>query len=44
MRDVDAVALVYDYQGKKEHAADYLVQEAIRRGTSDNVTAMIVWF
>jgi serine/threonine protein phosphatase PrpC len=51
MTDLEAVNLVvaycnddpsYDGQ-KKSQAADCLVKESLRRGTSDNVTAVVVW-
>jgi serine/threonine protein phosphatase PrpC len=47
MSDKLAVRLVVEYcivQGhSKDDAATHLVQEALRRGTADNVTAVVVW-
>lgn len=47
MSDQDAVALVAshskDDQSKKATVADFLVTEALRRGTADNVTAVVAW-
>jgi len=43
LTDQEAVALVAAFAGPREQTADHLVQEALRRGTSDNVTAVIVW-
>jgi serine/threonine protein phosphatase PrpC len=46
MSDQEAVDLVLQiivHRGEKEDAAQYLVEEALRRGTTDNVTAVVVW-
>jgi serine/threonine protein phosphatase PrpC len=47
MTDQEAVQLVESYCGndksKQATVADCLVAEALRRGTADNVTAVVVW-
>jgi serine/threonine protein phosphatase PrpC len=43
MRDQEAVNLVQQYPGEKTRVAQYLVEEALRRGSTDNVTAIVAW-
>jgi serine/threonine protein phosphatase PrpC len=43
MRDQEAVNLVQQYPGEKTSVAQYLVEEALRRGSTDNVTAIVAW-
>jgi serine/threonine protein phosphatase PrpC len=43
MRDQEAVDLVQQYPGEKTSVAQYLVEEALRRGSTDNVTAIVAW-
>jgi len=43
MTDQEAVDLVRNYDGERSEIAGYLVEEAIRRGTCDNVTAIVSW-
>lgn len=43
MNDSEAVAFVQKHKDNKETVARKLVEEAIRRGTTDNVTAVVVW-
>lgn len=41
--DAEAVALVNAYKGKKEDVAQHLIQHSLQRGTTDNVTVVVVW-
>lgn len=41
--DQEAVDLVQSFQGEKTDVAGFLVEEALQRGTTDNVTAVVVW-
>jgi len=45
MSDRDVASLVVDCEkeGKADEAATYLVEEALRRRTTDNVSAIVVW-
>jgi serine/threonine protein phosphatase PrpC len=43
MRDQEAVDLVRQYPGEKTSVAQHLVEEALRRGSTDNVTAIVAW-
>lgn len=43
MTDQEAVDLVRKFQGDKSDAANQLVREALSRGTTDNVTAVVAW-
>lgn len=43
LSDQAAVNLVLNYSGEKSDVANHLVEEALRRGTTDNVTAIVVW-
>jgi serine/threonine protein phosphatase PrpC len=43
MTDKEAVDLVRNFAGEREDAAQFLVQQALRRGTTDNVTAIVAW-
>jgi serine/threonine protein phosphatase PrpC len=43
IRDQEAVNLVQQYPGEKTSVAQYLVEEALRRGSTDNVTAIVAW-
>lgn len=43
MEDREAVRLVNAFAGDREAVADHLVQEALRRGTADNVTVVVAW-
>lgn len=44
MTDDDAVKIVHEYNGPKQDVAHHLIQQALERGTTDNVTAVVVWF
>jgi serine/threonine protein phosphatase PrpC len=39
--DQEACDLVLDYKGDKSEVADVLVHEALRRGTTDNLTVVV---
>jgi serine/threonine protein phosphatase PrpC len=43
MQDQEAVDLVQQYPGEKTSVAQFLVEEALRRGSTDNVTAIVAW-
>lgn len=43
LSDQEAASLVKSFPGDKADAATCLVQEALRRGTTDNVSAIVVW-
>jgi serine/threonine protein phosphatase PrpC len=43
MKDQEAADLVQQFQGDKADVACHLVEEALRRGTTDNVSAIVVW-
>lgn len=43
MTDQEAANLLQNFAGDSQEAAGYLVEEAIRRGTTDNVTVIIAW-
>jgi serine/threonine protein phosphatase PrpC len=43
MSDQQAVDLCLKYQEDKQNMSKYLVDEAIRRGTTDNVTVVVAW-
>jgi serine/threonine protein phosphatase PrpC len=50
MEDQEAVDLVRSFVGdaasvkkKREKAAEYLVEEALRRGSTDNITVIVYW-
>jgi len=43
LKDQDAVDMVRQYSGEKENVAKYLVREALNRGSTDNVTAIVAW-
>ena len=43
LSDEAAVDLVQNFQGEKCDVANHLVEEALRRGTTDNVSAIVVW-
>jgi serine/threonine protein phosphatase PrpC len=43
LSDTDAVTIVNAYTGPKDNVAQHLVNVAIERGTTDNVTAVVVW-
>jgi serine/threonine protein phosphatase PrpC len=41
MSDQEACDLVYAYKGERTEVAEVLVQEALRRGTTDNLTVVV---
>ena len=41
--DEDTVDFVKRFEGNKTDVAGHLVEEALRRGTTDNVSAIVVW-
>jgi serine/threonine protein phosphatase PrpC len=43
LSDEDAVKIVNSYTGKKEDVAQILIQHALQRGTTDNVTVIVIW-
>lgn len=43
MSDQEAVDLVLGYGDDKTQVAQFLVKEALRRGTTDNVTVIVAW-
>jgi serine/threonine protein phosphatase PrpC len=44
MSDEEAVKFVRKYSHDPSNVASALVQEALQRGTTDNVTAIVAWF
>lgn len=43
IEDQEAVDLALSFGGEKADAAQYLVEEALGRGSSDNVSVIVVW-
>ena len=43
IQDQEAVDLALSYNGDKEDVAQLLVEEAMRRGSSDNITVIVAW-
>lgn len=43
MSDEQAVAVIREYSSEKAGAARHLVEEALKRGSTDNVSAIVVW-
>ena len=43
LSDDDAVTIVQNYVGPKDQVAQHLINHAMERGTTDNVTAVVVW-
>lgn len=41
--DQQAVDLVRTYKGDKKSVANYLIDVAMKRGTTDNVTVLVGW-
>lgn len=42
-QDQDAVDFVWKYEHERERIAEHLVNEAIRRGSTDNISAVVAW-
>jgi len=43
MQDQEAVDLVLSFMGDRADSAQFLVEEAIRRGSTDNVSVVVAW-
>ena len=43
MSDQEAVDFVLQYKEEKERVARYLVKEALRKGSTDNITVSVAW-
>lgn len=43
IQDQEAIDLALAYPGDKTDVAQFLVEEAIRRGSTDNVSAIVAW-
>jgi serine/threonine protein phosphatase PrpC len=43
MSDEEAVRFVREYKGDPSNVASSLVQESLKKGTTDNVTAIVAW-
>ena len=43
IQDQEAIDLALAYPGEKTDVAQFLVEEAIRRGSTDNVSAIVSW-
>ena len=43
MSDQQAVDFCLQYKEDKANISKYLIDEAIRRGTTDNVTVVVAW-
>ncbi len=42
-QDQEAVDFVFKYQHERENIAHHLVNEAIRRGSTDNISVVVAW-
>lgn len=42
-KDQQAVDMVLDHVDDPENVAKYLVKEALARGSTDNITALVAW-
>jgi serine/threonine protein phosphatase PrpC len=43
IQDQEAVDLALSFNGEKEDAAQFLVEEAMRRGSTDNISVIVAW-
>ena len=43
IQDQEAVDLALAFNGEKEDVAQFLVEEAMRRGSSDNISVIVAW-
>ena len=43
LSDQEAVDFVLKYQHEKENISQHLINEALRRGSTDNVTVAVAW-
>ena len=43
IQDQQAVDFVLKYQEDKENISQHLINEALRRGSTDNITVVVAW-